>query len=184
MSAQDNATKLGKPNQNLVLETAGRIYVKVQDRFYELDFRNQNNKSVVNVTNNITEAADSPDLSGFVTKKYLKASLAEYVTKRTWAGIKETTNMLENALLEGFTESISPITINTMQLVVGSEQLQYDFIKNFTDTQATSHGIEELTSDHLELNECYIKHYTINGPNAVRKETAENTTEIESQYCR
>ena len=83
MSAQDNATKLGKPNQNLVLETAGRIYVKVQDRFYELDFRNQNNnKSAVNVTN-VTEATDTPDLSGFVTKKYLKAALSEYVTKRT-----------------------------------------------------------------------------------------------------
>jgi hypothetical protein len=183
MSAQDNATKLGKPNQNLVLETAGRIYVKVQDRFYELDFRNQNgNKSVVNVTN-VTEATDQPDLSGFVTKKYLKASLAEYVTKRTWAGIKETTSMLENALLEGFTESISPITINTMQLVVGSEQLQYDFITSLSNSTVVSNPIS-LSGDYLELNDAYIKHYTLNGPNAVRKEDNNNTNEIESLFCR
>ena len=43
--------------------------------------------------------------------------------------------MLENSLLEGFTESISPITINTMQVTVGSEQLQYDFINGFIDNQ-------------------------------------------------
>ena len=84
MSVYDTSATLGKENQNLILETAGRIWIKVQDRFYELDFRNQNKgKSVVNVVNNITETAEEPDLSGFVTKKFLKSALTEYVTKRT-----------------------------------------------------------------------------------------------------
>ena len=83
MSAQDNATKLGKPNQNLVLETAGRIYVKVQDRFYELDFRNQGkgNDTKIEIVNNSQDK--DLDLSGYVTKDFLKASLNKYVTKRS-----------------------------------------------------------------------------------------------------
>ena len=91
--------------------------------------------------------------------------------------------MLENALLEGFTESISPITINTMQLVVGSEQLQYDFVNSFSDLEVTSNPIS-IVNDHIELNEAYIKHYTIDGPTAVRKENSDNAVEIEPLYCR
>ena len=85
MSAQDNATKLGKPNQNLVLETAGRIYVKVQDRFYELDFRNQGRGSgdtKIEIVNNNVHPSDI-DMNGYVTKEFLKASLNSYVTKRS-----------------------------------------------------------------------------------------------------
>ena len=85
MSAQDNATTLGKPNQNLVLETAGRIYVKVQDRFYELDFRNQGRGSgdtKIEIINNSTSNQDI-DMKGYVTKEFLKASLNSYVTKRS-----------------------------------------------------------------------------------------------------
>ena len=84
MSAQDNATTLGKPNQNLVLETAGRIYVKVQDRFYELDFRNQGRGSSdtkIEIVNNTSN--QDIDLKGYVTKEFLKASLNSYVTKRS-----------------------------------------------------------------------------------------------------
>ena len=84
MSAQDNATKLGVPNKNLVFETAGRIYVKVQDRFYELDFRNQGKAgdTKIEIVNN-TSNAQEVDMSGYVTKEFLKASLSSYVTKRS-----------------------------------------------------------------------------------------------------
>ena len=96
--------------------------------------------------------------------------------------------MLENALLEGFTESISPITINTMQLVVGSEQLQYDFITDFTHPDVESNPIEFVNAFNLKLNESYIKHYTLDGPTSVRPKPdnldVANTVEVESQYCR
>ena len=187
MSVFDTSTKVGRQNQNLILETAGRIWIKVQDRFYELNFRNQNKGSsqTVNVTNNITETAEEPDLSNYVTKNYLKSTLTEYVTKRTWAGVKETTSMLENALLEGFTESISPITINTMQLVVGSEQLQYEFVTSFTNDERSSNAIiTELTEYQVELSESYIKHYTIDGPTTARPQTIDNRAELLTQYSR
>lgn len=52
-------------------------------------------------------------------------------TKRTFRDAKETIQALNDALeafMGEFTEGISPITINTMQLLVGSEQCQFDFV--------------------------------------------------------
>lgn len=199
MSALDNASKVGKPNQNLVLETAGRIWIKVQDRFYELDFRDQNKSAsrVTNVVNNnITETAEEPDMSQYVTKNYLKSTLTEYVTKRAWADVKETTTMLENSMLEGFTESISPITVNTMQVVVGADQLQYDFIRNYNNDEVIPGGFISqdgeaiLTQYHVKLTGGWIKHYTIDGPTAIRAVVDDpNNPEYNkdvtlAQYCR
>jgi len=48
--------------------------------------------------------------------------------------------MLENALLEGFTESISPITVQTMQLIVGTENLQFAFIKSRLEDEVVPPG--------------------------------------------
>ena len=45
----------------------------------------------------------------------------------------QTKEALENAQLEGFTESITPITVNTMQMIVGTQNLQFDFINSLTD---------------------------------------------------
>lgn len=203
MSAETNAIKLGKENQNLVLETAGRIWVKVQDRFYELDFRNKgktNNTNVTNIIhNNASEEVEAPDMNKYVTKNLLKSTLNEYVTKRNWKDVVQTTGMLQQSLLDGFTESISPITINTMQVVVGSEQLQYDFIKGFENNQwdesvISGGSISEnndvvLTTYHVKLKGGWIKHYTIDGPNTVRAQDSvdvinNNRAEIMSQYCR
>lgn len=201
MSVLDNASKFGKPNQNLVLETAGRIWIKVQDRFYELKFKdldarieNASKKGSTTIINNEV-ASDEPDLSDYVSKKYLKATLNEYVTKRSWNSIKETTSMLENALLDGFTESISPISINTMQVVVGSEQLQYDFIQNYDDGTVVPGGFigdNALTQYRVRLTGGWIKHYSLDGPQAVRPKgswsengsTVTNTQELLTQYCR
>lgn len=192
MSAQDNATTLGKPNQNLVLETAGRIYVKVQDRFYELDFRNQGRgggDTKIEIVNNSSNNQDI-DLKGYVTKEFLKASLNSYVTKRSWNDVKETQSMLENAMLDGFTESINPITIQTMQVIVGADQLQFEFVNNFTDANETTYG-PNLYKNSIEFIEpsggIYIKHYTLDGPTDVRPEDPNDQTQLNQlkmQYCR
>ena len=189
MSAQDNATTLGKPNQNLVLETAGRIYVKVQDRFYELDFRNQGRgagDTKIEIVNNNTTNQDI-DLKGYVTKEFLKASLNSYVTKRSWNDVKETQSMLENAMLDGFTESINPITIQTMQVVVGADQLQFEFVDSFIDDNISGYG-PTIHKNSIEFEDpgtgIYIKHYTLDGPTDVRPESLENSDELLKQYCR
>ena len=62
-------------------------------------------------------------------KKY-KEALA--LTMRRWRDMVETGKMLENAI-EGFSASINPITISTMQARIGSEQLQYRYVNNKTN---------------------------------------------------
>ena len=58
------------------------------------------------------------------------ASQRQY-TKRTFRDAKSTMQALQEALesFQGeFTEGISPITVNTMQLLVGSERCQFEFV--------------------------------------------------------
>ena len=78
----NNTTTFGNGNQNLVLETAGRVYIKVSDKFYELNFRDQtSNKGPAVINNNIVQKEEA-DLSNYITKRDLKSSLAQYITKR------------------------------------------------------------------------------------------------------
>jgi hypothetical protein len=170
----------------------------VQDRFYELDFKNKNKGTsyTTNIIQNETPEQEEVDLDKYVTKSYLKSSLNEYVTKRSWKDVKETTSMLQKSLLEGFTEGISPITVNTMQVVVGSDQLQYDFIRNYNNDEVISGGFvtegdeEVLTTYSVTLKEGWIKHHTLDGPNTVRAKSeastgpTSNRNELLTQYCR
>lgn len=55
-------------------------------------------------------------------------------TKRGFLDAKETLQMLEKSLLANFTESISPITVQTMGLLVGDESLQFRFVDNNVGT--------------------------------------------------
>jgi len=178
MALINNSVKLGKGDTNLVLETAGHVYIKVADRFYELDFKNENKGTSTTVINNTTEAPEV-DLSGYVSKKYLKSALNNYITVRNWNDVKQTQSMLENALLDGFTESINPITVQTMQLIVGTESLQFDFIEQLVDLTKENSDIKFkpnviggrfllLEGDILDCPESYILHYTLNGPSSVQ----------------
>ena len=187
----ENATKLGVPNKNLVFETAGRIYVKVQDRFYELDFRNQgkgrSDTSIEIVNNSQTPLNEEIDFSPYVSKEYLKAVLNKYVTRREWKDIKETTKMLEEANLQGFTESIQPITVQTMQIVVGADPLQYDFYTDFTSDTLNPAYEPIVYRDSVEFDATFIKHYTLDGPDNVRPEIESGTTPSDcvlEDYCR
>ena len=74
-------------------------------------------------------------------------------TKRRWRDAKETMSMLEQALLENFTGSITPITVQTMQMLVGDESLQFRFVNSRTNPQPVNHRIvydnetRQLTAD-------------------------------------
>ena len=61
-------------------------------------------------------------------------------TKRRFRDAKETMSMLEDAFLN-FSSSIDPITVRTMQLLVGDESLQFRFVNNKTNPAQLSHNI-------------------------------------------
>lgn len=170
MALINNSQILGSGSTDLILNTRGKIYVKVGDRFYELDFKNEGNKES-SITNNTIINNPEQDLSPYVTKKYLKAALGEYVTKRNWEDLMQTKDAIENAQLEGFTESITPITVNTMQMVVGTQNLQFDFITSLKDDTIISSGLYINEFGQLVCPKGVIKHYTLFGPQSVKKDT-------------
>jgi len=189
----NSVKKIGSPGQNVVIETAGKIYVKVQDRFYELDFKNLGKSTQNTITNIVNNNSTPTDLSKYVSKDYLKSALSQYVTTKTWQSVKATQYALQNSGLPGFSESINPITIDTMQLLVGAEQLQYDFVNHLgyyaenPDTKMpTLGGLSTIIyndptfSDSIRLvcNPGIIKHYVYNGPEAVQAGMQD------FQYCR
>lgn len=59
--------------------------------------------------------------------------------KRGFREAKETADMIQASLLN-FSGAISPITVQTMQLLVGDESLQFDFVANSGSTAAIAHS--------------------------------------------
>ena len=69
-------------------------------------------------------------------------------TKRRFRDAKETMSMLEDALLN-FSGSVNPITVSTMQLLVGDESLQFRFVNSKTNPVQESHNITFNTSTKI-----------------------------------
>lgn len=102
-------------------------------------------------------------------------------TKRRFRDAVETMKMLEDALLENFTSSITPITVQTMAMLVGDESLQFRFVDSSlrpiqyhitynqetkqliapaTTLQHMTLGIDTITSNR---NGTEYKHWNIKG---------------------
>ncbi len=62
-------------------------------------------------------------------------------TKRRFRDAKETMSMLEDALLDNFTNSITPIAVQTMSMLVGDESLQFRFVNSKTNPVQVAHQI-------------------------------------------
>lgn len=69
-------------------------------------------------------------------------------TKRRFRDAKETMSMLEDALLN-FSGSVNPITVSTMQLLVGDKSLQFRFVNSKTNPVQVSHNITFNTSTKI-----------------------------------
>ena len=83
-------------------------------------------------------------------------------TKRRFRDAKETMEMLEDALLDNFTNSINPIAIQTMQMLVGDERLQFRFVNSKTNPVGVAHSITyDNTTKQLTAAAGIIQHLTI-----------------------
>lgn len=83
-------------------------------------------------------------------------------TKRRFRDAKETISMLESALLDNFTNSINPIAVQTMSMLVGDESLQFRFVNNTTSPSAIPDGIEyNNTTRQLTAPAGIIQHLTL-----------------------
>lgn len=86
---------------------------------------------IIELSNTTTGATVSNELNKIEsnevkTDNQYKSSIQ--FTKRRFRDAVETMKMLEDALLENFTSSITPITVQTMAMLVGDESLQFRFV--------------------------------------------------------
>ena len=91
---------------------------------------------IIELSNTTTGATISSELNKIEsneikTDNQYKSSIQ--FTKRRFRDAKETISMLNDALLH-FSGSISPISVQTMSLLVGDESLQFRFVNNKTNS--------------------------------------------------
>ncbi|WP_455593039.1 hypothetical protein [Bacteroides sp.] len=80
-------------------------------------------------------------------------------TKRRFRDAKETMGMLADALLANFTESINPIAVATMQMLVGDESLQFRFVNSKTNPVKVVHNITyDVSKKMLNVPAGIIQH--------------------------
>lgn len=83
-------------------------------------------------------------------------------TKRRFRDARETISMLESALLDNFTNSINPIAVQTMSMLVGDESLQFRFVNNTETPSTVPDGIEyNNTTRQLTAPAGIIQHLTL-----------------------
>ena len=83
-------------------------------------------------------------------------------TKRRFKDSQETIEMLKDAMLENFTDAISPIAVQTMSMLIGDESLQFRFVSDKTNPQPIVHNVTyNQTTKVLTVPAGIIQHMTL-----------------------
>lgn len=82
--------------------------------------------------------------------------------QRSFKNAKETMGMLIDAKLKGYTEAISPIAIQTMQMLVGDESLQFKFWQNAACTVPINPVQPfDMATKTVTVSHAYLQHMTL-----------------------
>ena len=83
-------------------------------------------------------------------------------TKRRYRESMETIEMLGDALLDNFSNSINPIAVQTMAMLIGDKSLQFEFVNNMTNPTPIAHNVtyNQMTKV-LSVPAGIIQHYTL-----------------------
>lgn len=120
----------------------------------EIELSNSPGKSEFSTTINKIEGEE-------VIVENLNKETRQY-TKRRFRDATETMRMLDDALLKNFSESINPVSVRTMMLLIGDESLQFRFVNNTTDAQPVNHNVIYNKSDKtLTVEGGIIQHMTL-----------------------
>ena len=83
-------------------------------------------------------------------------------TKRRFRDSEDTIEMLKDALLDNFSDSISPIAVQTMAMLIGDKSLQFEFVDNMTNPEPVAHDV--VYNPETKVLTCsagIIQHFTI-----------------------
>ena len=129
------------------------------------DYINNPYSPVIELSNSTVGTSVASTLQQLESEEVLVEKLhgeALQFTKRRFRDAKETMSMLEDALLDNFTNSINPIAIQTMQMLVGDESLQFRFVNSKTNPVGVAHSITyNNTTKQLTAAAGIIQHLTI-----------------------
>lgn len=119
----------------------------------------------IELSNSPVGTSITSDLNKIETNEVIvedKHKEAMRYTKRRFRDAKETMEMLADALLTNFTESINPIAVATMQMLIGDESLQFRFVNSKTDPVKVAHNITyDASKKMLNVPAGIIQHMTL-----------------------
>ena len=108
------------------------------------DYVNRPYSPVLELSNSTAGTNLGSDLKKIDSNEVIAGEMANSVrryTKRRFRDAEETISMLQDAMLNGFSDSISPLTIHTMALLVGDESLQFRFVDDTVTPVQVPDGI-------------------------------------------
>ena len=108
------------------------------------DFVNAPHSPILELSNDVVGSSFSGGLQKLKDDEAMveeRHKEALQFTKRRFSDAKRTTEALIEAALDGFTGKVSPIVVQTMQLLVGDESLQFRFIDNRANPKQATHNV-------------------------------------------
>ena len=129
------------------------------------DYINKPHSPVIELSNTTVSGSVSSTLNDLKSEEVIVDDLhrdAIQFTKRRFSDAKETISMLEEALLDNFTNSINPIAVQTMSMLVGDESLQFRFVNSKTSPVPVTHRIVyDNETKQLTAEAGIIQHMTL-----------------------
>ena len=161
------------------LEIGGRLvpgaYIRFSDTQFQpdgIDIRITGVKDYINKPYSPEIELSNTPVAGYVTSELGKIDANEVIdeehhkgalqfTKRRFRDAMETMSMLEDAFLN-FSSSRDPITVRTMQLLVGDESLQFRFVTSKTLPVVISYNITyDIKKKILKAPATILQHMTM-----------------------
>lgn len=129
------------------------------------DYINNPHSPEIELSNSTVGRTVSSDLQKIESNEVVMDTLhkeALQFTKRRYRDAQETIEMLGNALLDNFSNSINPIAVQTMAMLVGDKSLQFEFVNSMTNPTPVAHNVTyNQAKKVLSIPSGIIQHYTL-----------------------
>ena len=129
------------------------------------DYINNPHSPEIELSNSTVGRTVSSDLRKIESNEVVMDPLhkeALQFTKRRYRDSMETIEMLGDALLDNFSNSINPIAVKTMAMLIGDKSLQFEFVNSMTNPSPVVHNVTyNQATKVLSVPAGIIQHYTL-----------------------
>lgn len=129
------------------------------------DYINNPHSPEIELSNSTVGRTVSSDLRKIESNEVVMDTLhkeALQFTKRRYRDSMATIEMLGDALLDNFSNSINPIAVKTMAMLIGDKSLQFEFVNSMTNPSPVVHNVTyNQATKVLSVPAGIIQHYTL-----------------------